>query len=156
MQKLTFISISIIIALILTSCESNVHYKKYQKTNKLEWQKSQTFSFKTDINNADTTYNIFIPFRFAEGFPYKVMDFNVQITDPSGNKTDITTAVTIINDNKEYIGDGSGDIWDTEAKLLSKYKFTKKGTYQFDISHIKKHEVVPFVMEVGLRIDYAQ
>ena len=35
-----------------------------------------------------------------------------------------------MDENNKYIGEGAGDIWDTEELIAENYKFDEKGKYK--------------------------
>lgn len=138
----------IIVALIACSCDSSIVYKDFEKTSNLEWLKGESKEFQFDIVDDTSTYDLFIAFRYAQGYHFEKVVMNVTEVTPNSEKV-IAHDIKIRNKNGSYIGEGSGDIWDIESPLHRGIELSK-GTYSYKISHEMPVDKLHMVMEVGM------
>jgi len=144
----------IILTIGLFSCGNNT-FKDYHTFSDILWHKSDVVKYNFNVDNAGE-YNIYFPLRFTQGCPYKSIPINVKFISPTGKEFNISKEIKIIDDNNNYIGEGAGDIWDTEELIAEKHKFDETGNYKVEISQTSTEETLAFIMEVGLRIEPAK
>lgn len=146
MRKIHFALI--IMALCTWSCNKNTVYKNFEKTSNLEWLKGETKEFEIEIVDDTASYDVFITFRYAQGYQFENVIMNVAEKTPVSEKL-IPFNIQIRNKNGTYIGDGSGDIWDIESLLYEGVKLNK-GTYSYKIKHEMPVDKLHMVMSVGM------
>jgi gliding motility-associated lipoprotein GldH len=75
--------------------------------------------------------------------------------DTLGNiyKTDLVNVRLFNSKTGEPHGDGLGDIFDHQYKVIDDYRFNNPGVYQMNISHYMRPDSLPEIMAVGLRIE---
>ena len=149
MRRLLFI----IPILLLTACNSGVIYKEYKDLSpNIVWKKSKKIEFEVPVEDTTTTYDMILTLRHITGFPWKEMRINMQMTTPSGIVSHKKYQIQVMDEDKNYVGSGSGDYWDIEQLMEKKIKFHEQGIYTFTATHDMPVEPVPFVMELGLII----
>lgn len=113
------------------------------------WKSSDIQHFDAEVSAAGE-YDVIILFRHVHGFPYADVGVDFKM---SGSDIDVEEMVTIpiIGENKEYLGEGSVDIWDVEHTVLSNQTLSAQ-TYSIDIEHLMNTKDLQLVMEVGLMI----
>lgn len=143
--------ILILLAFSLFSCGNNT-LKEYHSFSDLLWEKTDVVNFDLNIEKTGN-YNIYLPLRYTSGCPYKSILINVKFTSPSGKIQNLSKEITILDNDNNYVGDGSGDIWDTEELAAENYKFDEVGKYKIELSQATSEETLAFIMEVGIRIN---
>jgi len=141
----------ILLTIGLFSC-GNETFKEYHTFSDILWHKSDIVKFDVNIETSGE-YNIYLPLRYTYGCPYKSVPIDIKFISPSGKEQTISKEIKIMDENNKYIGEGAGDIWDTEELIAENYKFDEKGKYKVEISQISSEETLAFIMEVGLRIE---
>jgi len=145
MKKLLFPILSLF--LLFTSCDKSVVYKDFRMTSNLEWNKSDVEVFEFTVEK-DGKYALLFPFRYATGYSYSQIQINVNHTF-DGESKDSKHSFQVIDDDGKYLGEGAGDIWDSEF-VISPNIALSKGKHVITISHIMPKEKVNMVMETGL------
>ena len=64
------------------------------------------------------------------------------------------TLECILADEKgKWLGTGIGDIYDNQIPFKKNVLFPKKGKYKFEIEQGMRTDIVPLIMDIGLRIE---
>ncbi len=138
---------------LLASCGSFWEYRSLHEFAQFTWNKSDIRTFEGEVSQ-DGVYDVYVLFRHVQGFPYQDMKMNFQMkTADEGHSEKLT--IPVIGDNKEYLGEGSVDIWDIDHLVYEKMAL-KKGAVSFALEHDMNREDVQLVMEVGVMIKKAE
>ena len=151
MKKLLFILP--IFALFISSCSKNKVFEKYEKFKNYEWPMDKEASFNVPIEDTAAFYDISIPVRHLENYPYDALVIVMTINTPAGEMRSKGYKLQLRDSEGEFIGDGSGDICDATIPIIKKTKFNNPGTYNFEIVSDMPVTPTPAIMEIGLRID---
>lgn len=144
----------IVFAFVFTSCNENRVYEKHKDLSpNIEWKKDKVVSFEITIEDNTKPYNLSIAFRHAMGFQFKNLTLNVTEVSPSGVETVKAYSLEVVGDDKEYKGDGAGDIWDLEVEVEPGKMFKEKGVYKYTIEHTMPQDPLNFAMEIGMILD---
>jgi gliding motility-associated lipoprotein GldH len=140
------------IILILSSCDPDMIYDKYQGTEKGEWKWADKKVFKVHISDSLSSYNILINIRHTTEYPKSNLFVFITTTAPNGQFMRDTVEIKIANDRGKWFGNGFGHI-----KLISRIyrkgvKFKYAGEYTFSIEQGMRLPEIP-VTDVGLRIE---
>jgi gliding motility-associated lipoprotein GldH len=154
MKKLLFLTP--IILLFLVSCSKNKVFEKFEKFENNEWPMDKVVLFDVAIEDTSAFYDISIPVRHIDNFPYDGLLVVMTINTPSGEERSKKYKLKLRDDEGKFIGDVSGDIWDTTIPIIKKTKFNNIGTYKFEIVNDMPQTPTPCVMEIGLRIDKSE
>ncbi|HAW20515.1 MAG TPA: hypothetical protein DCX14_10055 [Flavobacteriales bacterium] len=135
--------------LLLSACDGLWEYRGLNELAKMTWSKGDVQTFDATISETGE-YDVYILFRHVHGFPYKDINVNLNMTGPS-TLYDQSYTIPIIGDDKEYLGEGSVDIWDVEL-LAMENETLAEGAYTINLQHEMVTEDLQLVMEVGVRI----
>ncbi|MCH7535193.1 MAG: hypothetical protein IH948_05525 [Bacteroidetes bacterium] len=137
----------------LLACNENRIYSDNETLSPdYEWKKVDTREFEVPVENIDIAYNLSLSFRFATGFQFPNMKVQVTETSPGGEETINVYDLKIMGE-KEYLGDVSGDIWDSEHLIVPNKKYEEKGTYKYKLEHVMPQDPLNFAMEIGVILD---
>jgi gliding motility-associated lipoprotein GldH len=142
-----------ITVIFLFSCTNNKVFEKSVKFDNYDWNMDKTVSFDVAIEDTAATYNVYIPVRHTDNFPYDALLINVTYTSPTGEGHTKNYKLAFRNAEGKFIGDGSGDIWDEKPVIMEKAKFNAKGTYKFEIINDMPTTPTQGIMELGLRVE---
>ncbi len=145
MRPILLIIFSVI---VFFSCTNSV-FKEYHEFALLEWKQDETPEFEFEIKDDTTNYDIYFTLRYVEGFPYQNMIGSILITDENKNASLKKFKFRVVDQNKEYIGDVAGNIFDIET-LLIKDTSLVKGKYKVTIEQTTALPSLAFVMDAGL------
>lgn len=131
----------------LTSCGMLWEYRGLNELDDWTWNKSDIQHFDAEISKPGN-YDVYVILRHIHGFPYADVNLNLKINGTNASY-DQSFTIPVINSDKEYLGEGSGDMWDIEFQTLENEPFDP-GTYSVDIQHEMLKEDLQLMMEVGI------
>lgn len=142
----------LILGILLISCspEGQIYSEHQELSPEMTWLKKDSRKFEVAIKDVSVNYDMSLSFRFAEGFPQKVMKVEVKETSPSGKTSEFEYDLKVRKDNGDYIGEGSLDIWDSEHLVEKGKKYEEKGIYTYVIKHNMQQDPVQLAMEIGV------
>lgn len=143
----------IAISICFQSCEPGTVYREIQKLEDNRMQKDAGFTFEFENKDPLQVYDVVVLFRYVHGFQFNQVVLNFAYTNPEQETVDFTFGLTIRDADGNYIGDGSGDIWDIEHTVITN-RALPQGTNTFTITNEmdKAYEYIPNCMAVGLKI----
>jgi gliding motility-associated lipoprotein GldH len=125
-------------------------FKKHEKIDQSIWKPGNTEVFEFTIDEPGKDYRLLISVRHAGIYPFKDLPVKIKLAGPSGiiseRKTDLKLA-----DEKGFIGDPAGDIWDIDILYKKGKIFPTKGKYKVEVSNRSKTPL-PGVMEIGVKV----
>ena len=136
------------------SCNSNrIYHEKYTFSN-YQWSAKKTLLFYPELKaeDIDKEYKLEINIRYIQGFPYKYLNLLLKINRPDGSEATKEISMQIVTDDKQYRGDGAGDIWDLDYALNEPIAFDQTGKYTIEIISMMKENPVNFINEIGISI----
>lgn len=142
--------------LFLASCSEKKVFEKFEKFDNNEWPMNKTVSFDVTIDDTSSFYDISIPVRHIDNFPYDGLLIVMTINTPAGEMRSKKYKLKLRDDEGKFIGDVAGDIWDTNVSIIKKTKFNSIGLYKFTIENNMPITPTLCVMEIGLRIDKSE
>lgn len=146
----------IVCILFLISCDPNRVFEDNIDMPDFVWDIKNTPVFEVEINDTLSLYNLYVNVRHASHYPYANLYIFTTITFPNGKTRKDTVECILAEPNGQWKGDGMGDIWDLQIPWMKKIKFPLKGKYKFTYEHAMRMEQVPFVMDIGLRVEKAK
>jgi len=141
------------IVLLLFSCGNKKVYEKLIEMDDNEWQMDKTLIFEVPIKDTTSFYNVSIPIRHIDNYPYDGLLINVTINTPTGEMRSKNHKLKLRDEEGKFIGNPGGDIWDTDVTIMEKIKFNSIGTYKFEIINKMPKTPTVCIMEVGLKVE---
>jgi gliding motility-associated lipoprotein GldH len=143
---------AMIIILFFVSCSSDNIFEKHEKMDGNKWLKSKVLTFEVPIEDTSSVYNISLAIRHAEYYPFANILIGINQITPSGEERYKDFDLKLRNADGSFIGDGSGDIWDTELLVYDKISFNTKGIYKFMVENHMPNVETEGIMEVGFLV----
>ena len=141
----------ILLSFIFSGCNKGRVFHEVKKFDDFKWHKSEKIYFEVIIDQNNSEYDLFLNLRYIEGFPYKFLNLEIDITDPDEKTKTNISSIQIISNKKKYIGDGAGSYWDLDYQL-PEYEFIESGKYKITITHVMDENVLNWINEVGLSV----
>ena len=155
MMKYCFITV---ILLFLFSCESNRVFEKNVSIENKVWGLSQTPSFEYHNKDTISKVNMLVNVRHTSSYPFSNLWVFVNTSFPNGTVKKDTLECVLAEKDGKWLGSGLGDIWDIQCQLKTA-QLKEEGLYTFNIEQAMRHgdlakiEILPGIMEIGLRIE---
>jgi gliding motility-associated lipoprotein GldH len=144
--------IILLIALLLCSCGNKKVFEINIEMEDNEWKMNKTLTFDVPIDDTASFYNVYIPVRHIDNYPYDGLLVNVTLNTPTGEERSKNYKLQLRDENGNFKGDAGGDIWDIDVPIMEKIKFNSTGTYKFTIENNMPTTPTVCIMGVGLKV----
>ena len=152
-KNIAKIFFAIAFVFIISSCNKNVVYSKYESFKENEWFAKDKVTFDLEITDTQTLNNINLMVRHADSYPFNNLFLFVTSTYPDGKVMTDTMEVVLANAKGEWQGSGAGDIFDFKVPIKKNVKFPLAGKYKFEFVQGMRIDPLPLIMDLGLEIE---
>ena len=143
----------VVMFFLLSSCNKDVVFSKYQTFKNEEWFAKDKAVFEMDIVDTQSLHNIFLMVRHAESYPYNNLFLFVTTQYPDGKVLTDTMEVVLANSKGEWQGSGVGDIYDFKVPVKKNVRFALAGKYKFSFEQGMRVDPLPFILHFGFEIE---
>lgn len=138
---------------LLSSCNNNVVYSKYEKFDNNEWHAKDQVVFDLDITDTLTLNDISLMVRHADAYPFSNLYLFVTTKYPDGKVINDTMEVVLADSKGKWQGSGAGDIFDFKVPIKKNVRFPLSGKYQFTFEQGMRPDPLPLIMDFGFEIE---
>ena len=142
MYRIVFILLAL--SLVLTSCDKNRIFEKNTEIPDMSWDKNNILKFDVEINDTLSPDNIYINVRNASQYQFSNLFLFLKTRIPDGKASRDTVELTLANE-KGWLGDGAGDIWDNRILFKKNFHFPQAGTYTFELEQGMRINPLPLL-----------
>lgn len=143
-------------AVVFSSCDSARIFEQNQEIPETGWKTDNILKFDVEIKDPSTPTNFYVNVRNADGYPYSNIYLFVKTKFPNGKMANDTLECILADEKGKWLGSGLGDIYDNQILFKRNVRFPMAGKYSFEIQHGMRSDVIPLIMDVGLRIAKAE
>jgi gliding motility-associated lipoprotein GldH len=143
-------------AILLISCDPNRVFEKNIRIPDGIWDRNNPVRFEVVVEDTITPHNLYINVRNTGMYPVSNLYLFVTTIAPSGHKIKDTVQVILADERGKWLGKGLGDIWDNQKLYKEQVRFAQKGEYIFEYEQAMRLEKLPFILDVGLRVEKAR
>jgi gliding motility-associated lipoprotein GldH len=143
-------------AILLISCDPNRVFEKNIRIPEGTWDRNNPVRFEVVVEDTITPHNLYINVRNTGMYPVSNLYLFVTTTAPSGHTIKDTVQVILADERGKWLGKGLGDIWDNQKLYKKQVRFAQKGKYIFEYEQAMRLEKLPFILDVGLRVERAR
>jgi len=151
-----FLFLFIVAGLFFSSCNKNIVFSEYKNFKDYDWYAKDKAVFGMEITDTQTLNNIYLMVRHADSYQFSNVIVFVTTKYPDGKSLTDTMNVILSNDKGEWMGSGSGDIFDFKIPVKKNVRFPLAGKYQFSFEQGMRVDPLPMVMDFGLEIEKAK
>lgn len=141
---------------LIISCDPGRVYEKNIKIPDGVWEYNNPVLFEVAISDTITSYNLYINVRNSGMYPMQNLYMFITTTAPSGHSVKDTIQIMLADNKGKWLGKGLGDIWDLQRPYKKNVRFAQTGKYMFKFEQAMRVEKLPFILDVGLRIEQAE
>ncbi|NPA68290.1 MAG: gliding motility lipoprotein GldH [Chlorobi bacterium] len=141
---------AILISLIFLFAGCSYVYRDFKSVKDMKWYRTDIKTFDVNIPD-DGNYDLMFALRHLTGYPFTSIKVKIEEKTPEGKLFEKKAEFFLADENGNYIGDVTGELWDIEVPF-DENVFLKKGKYTFKISHDMNHNPVILVIDVGLTV----
>lgn len=135
------------------SCDQARIFEQDQDIPESGWDSKNILKYDVDITDPATPANFYINVRNADGYPYSNLYLFIKTSFPNGKMSNDTLECVLADEKGKWLGSGMGDIYDNQIPFKRNVRFPLAGKYTFEIQHGMRTEIVPLIMDIGLRIE---
>ena len=145
--------------LFMVGCMSSPFYQKEEAVPQNEWQYQFQPTFKFNITDTTSLYNIYFLVRHTDAYPYAniwLWIYTKQPGDSVFRKARIN--IPLAEASGKWLGRGMGEIYEQEMPITvegDKSICRKKGTYEIRFEQNMRINPLPEILHVGLRVEKA-
>lgn len=145
-----------ILSILVVSCNKNTVFSKYETLADNEWKASNKLTFEVDMQDVKPFHNVYLTVRHSDSYPFNNLFVFLTTKYPDG-KTSLDTLEVILADNKGvWLGNGTGDIWDTKTPIKKNVIFPQVGKYTFTFEQGMRSDPLPLIMDFGMVIEKSE
>ena len=137
----------------LSSCDPDRVYEKNIEITDAVWDQQEKASFEVVISDTITPHNFYVNVRNADSYPYSNMYMFITTVFPDQKFSRDTLECILADETGKWLGNGAGDIWDNQILFKRGVRFPATGKYVFTMEQAMRIDRLPFIMDVGLRIE---
>jgi gliding motility-associated lipoprotein GldH len=143
-------------AVLFSSCDPDRVFEKNIRIPDGIWDRNNLVRFEVVVEDTITPHNLYINVRNAGMYPVSNLYLFVTTTAPSGHTIKDTVQIILADERGKWLGKGLGDIWDYQQLYKENVRFAQKGEYIFEYEQAMRLEKLPFILDVGLRVEKAR
>lgn len=153
-QKIIF---PFLLLLLLSSCLSSPYYQKEYSIPDNKWDYKNHLSFKFEITDTTSLYNLHFITRHTEAYPYSniwLMIYTKAPGDTVFKRTRIE--IPLAEPNGKWMGRGMGEIWEQRMPIShdgDSVMLRKAGMWEIKFAHNMRINPLPEMLQVGLRVE---
>jgi len=117
---------------------------------------NNVLKFEVPITDTTSSYNMYFNIRNASGYSFSNLFLFFTVRAPNGKAERDTVELILADPSGKWKGDGLGDIWDNKILFKQKFRFPVSGTYFFEMEQAMRVNPLPYIMDAGIRIEYAE
>lgn len=149
------ILILLILVCTFCACDKKRIYEENTEIKESIWNRNDKVKFSVDIKDTITPHNVYVNIRNAGEYPFR--NIYLFITTSSKGIIIKDTFEAILADEKgKWYGSGLGDLWDNQLIYKKNIRFPHTGIYDFEFEQGMRTENLPYIVDVGLRIEKAK
>ena len=152
-QKIFFLTL--FSAALFSSCDSSRVYEKNIRIPKYEWDMNNVLKFEVPITDTVQAYNMYFNVRNASGYSFSNLFLFFTVHSPGGTQERDTVEIKLADETGKWLGEGLGDIWDNRVLFKKDFHFPVSGTYTFEMEQAMRVNPLTYIMDAGIRIEYA-
>jgi gliding motility-associated lipoprotein GldH len=146
------ILIFILLVFVVCACDQKRIYEENIEIKEGIWNRENKIKFNVDIKDTITPHNLYVNIRNAGEYPFRNIYLFIT-TSSKGIVVKDTFEAVLADEKGKWLGSGLGDLWDNQLVYKKNIRFPHSGIYVFEYEQGMRTENLPYIMDVGLRIE---
>jgi len=147
--------ISALAGIMLAACGQKDFYLRNVPVDKGIWPAGHFYRFEVPVTDTAGIYNIYLQVRNDGRYEYSNLWLFIRTNSPTGASLRDTVECRLADEQGRWQGRGSGGRFSLEIPLRYRVRFPAAGTYIFEIDQGMRAAELPFITDLGLRIEKA-
>lgn len=145
----------LLVMLAMSGCDRDRVYEKNIEIPDGIWNKNKPVTFDVLIEDTLSPHNLYVNVRNGGLYPKSNLYLFITTKAPSGQSLRDTFECILADEKGKWLGSGLGDIWDNQIPFKAQVRFPKRGVYSFQYEQAMRVDNLPFILDVGLRVERA-
>ncbi len=141
-----------LLLLLFAACGPDVIYEDYVTIPEGGWSKDSMASFRVNIDDVNTYYDIFINVRNKSDYPNSNIWLFIDVTSPEGKTIRDTINCYLADEHGKWTGSGWGDLFLVHYPYRRSVKFAEPGEYRFNIIQGMRYDELEGIHNIGITI----
>tara|TARA_R110002050_G_scaffold221441_1_gene357313 strand:+ start:110440 stop:110913 length:474 start_codon:yes stop_codon:yes gene_type:complete len=133
-----------------TSCNNDVVFEQVDEVDVAGWDYKQPIQFSFNAPDTVQDYNLIFDVRITPDYAYQNLWLFIETTEPDGYMHTDSINCPMAYPDGRWVGNGLGDLIDTQILIHRSFKFTKLGDYTLKIKHGMRHDNLPHIQNLGV------
>lgn len=146
----------VLLMALLVGCDSNRLYEEYLEVDSEGWHADDIKKFEFEIEDTLSAVNLYINLRTSTDYPYSNIYLFLYSEYPGGYTDKDTLEFILAEPDGKWLGESSGTVVENKALISSGGRFGNRGTYVFKLQHGMREEILPEIIDVGMRVELAE
>jgi gliding motility-associated lipoprotein GldH len=155
LNKITGITL-LILCILLSSCDRSRVYDEYKTLPDKAWNKFYRVKFEVPIKDTIALHNLYINIRNTGKYSFSNFYLFIKVTSPDGRSIKDTFEIILADTKGNWLGHGLGDLKDQQTLYKKDIRFTKSGTYIFELEQAMRVDDLSGIRDIGLRIEKSE
>jgi len=145
--------LAFVFSLLFVGCTSHDVYFQYSPISTNGWSKDTSYVFRIPITDTVATYNVYINVRNRGEYPYQNLWLFLREVTPDTIRTKDSVECYLADQRGKWLGKGIGSIMEMPILYLQNVKFSKPGTYRYDIVQGMRDSLLLGINDIGMRVE---
>ncbi|HRF76337.1 MAG TPA: gliding motility lipoprotein GldH [Chitinophagales bacterium] len=154
LNKHTYYLIPVIALLfILSGCEQSRVFDKNISLPKQGWFYDEAKTFEVEILDTAKSYNLYINVRHTDEYPYNNLWLKLTTTLPDGSVRENNVNIELSAATGEWSGNCVDGICYNSVLIQHNFSLPQKGKYVFSLEQDMRMNPIPYIMDIGIRVE---
>ena len=144
-------------AIFLPGCMPSPYYQKDFTIPRNEWSTQYKPTFKFEITDTASVYNLYFIIRHTEAYPFSNIWIRVHTKQPGDSVFEKSRLeIPLADAAGKWLGRGMGEIWEHRLRLTHEGDtaiLRKAGRYTIRLEQNMRINPLPEILQVGLRVE---
>lgn len=104
-----------------------------------KWNRFRVLAFQPEFPKENEYYEVKVRIAVSDDYPYSEVPIHTVLTAPDGQVNVMRKVVGVRKADGSHEGTVFGDTWTVEKTIYPQRKFTRKGTYTFEVQQITSY-----------------
>lgn len=142
----------ILASFLFSSCDSNRVFETYSKIPDKVWNKDNIVKIDAMIEDTISLHNVYINIRNSGNYKYSNLFIFLEAKG-SANSFKDTIDCILADETGRWLGDGIGDLWDSQYLIRKNVRFPNSGKYTFYLQQGMRNDNLEEISDIGIRIE---
>lgn len=143
---------------IIAGCDNQRVFEGKKDYPDRYWVFNNPAEFEFEISELDKSYNLLFNIRNTAKYQYQNIYLQYYLEDSTGRliSKELKNIQLFNPITGVPLGNGLGDLFDSEKPFLEDFSFEHPGKYKLRIDQFMRQDSLPEILSVGLRVEYAK